>query len=1006
MKSSRLLVPVLLLAIFAGCSSDLPPPVDQDDSVSSSTDSVDVALRQSRIEDAQRIARNELLKSPHDPDLLTNAARATAAGGDHHGAADLLVKAAIAASFEPTSRVELAVSGLLELGKVYPAMDLLARALNAESDKPKLRRVLFGLFGEAGRTDLMQEHYEAIIRDRSFDIAVLLAFTDTSQRSFPPETIDALIKRNPNDHRLRLGIAQSLRDERRFTDAEAVLREIIRHHSDFAPALALLGRMPSVQQATNQEYAKWLSAAVPYCRDQADFWIAVGDRNLQSSNYSVALSCHLAAAQINPNKVVAWTQMASSIRQMLLSTNQQKDLGEPELSKVVAEQTILLCDRRAKNLLDLRTNMQRFGGSNENSQQAAADVARTLSELGRFWEAEAWSAIATTLPDEKDPELNELRQSIIAKLSQNRDWSLLPDLSALSAFDKHRDLDFNQIASVEPSERRRTIRGSASELILVDETRLRSVTVPKASYPDIAASLIQTLGTGGGTVDFDLDGQPDLVFLTSGGGNESGSSLCTLLRNLDGCFNDATTAAQFGNTGFGQSVAMGDYNQDGFQDIFFANIGANRLLRNNGDGTYSDATMSLGTQARQWTTGGAFADMDGDGITDLIAINYCDLDSAVHQPCQTSTGPAPCHPARFPADRDQLLLGDANGGFSEKWTNQQKQISPGRSLGILAGSLSAGSPSAMIANDMSANHLLQVNSDGLQEMAVPSGIAVDGQSLAQASMGIASGDFDGDLDLDFYVTGFAREYNIYYEQRSPGLWVDSTAVQGLIEPTLMTVGFGTQAIDLDADGTDELAITNGHIGEFGPNQPPLSQRFQLLRRSETGTFELFDPAKQSSYPAKQSSYPAKQNLYPAKQSSYLANSHIGRALWKVDVDGDLADDMIVTHQNAPPVLLANRSDTTNRRIGLQCIGTTSARDAIGTTIHFNVNGRQRAIWVLSGDGYMSNNDRVLKAGIGSSDQVQDVTVTWPTGSVESFGTITAGSKCLLIEGTGESFSLD
>ncbi len=144
----------------------------------------------------------------------------------------------------------------------------------------------------------------------------------------------------------------------------------------------------------------------------------------------------------------------------------------------------------------------------------------------------------------------------------------------------------------------------------------------------------------------------------------------------------------------------------------------------------------------------------------------------------------------------------------------------------------SGCPSALVANDMSANHLLQVTDQGLAEIAVPSGVAVDGQSLAQASMGIACGDFDGDQDLDLYVTGFAREYNIYYEQRSTGLWADSTAGQGLVEPTLMTVGFGTQAIDLDADGIDELAITNGHIGDFGPDQPPLAQPFQLMRRSE------------------------------------------------------------------------------------------------------------------------------------------------------------------------------
>lgn len=976
-KNWRALTLVFLLSALAGCSTDHDLPSVPNSQTRPPADSVDAALRQSRIEDALRLARAALVESPNDPERLTDAARATAASGERHEAAKLLAEAAIAADFKPTSRVELGMRALLDLGEVYPAIELLSQAVDADPQNHDLRRFLFGLLGEAGRIELMREHFEAIIRNRKFDVPVLLAYTDTSQRLFPAEAIESLIARNPSDHRLRLGAAQSLRDDRRFADAEAVLREIVLHHPDFAPAHALLGRMPGVQQATSEDYSLWLSAALPLCRDQADFWIARGDRRFQSADFTAALACYIAAARINPNLVIPWTQISRSIRQIRRGANQ-----ENVLSDEVAERWAETCDRRAKGLLDVRTHLQHFGGSLERSQRAACDVARTLSELSRYWEAEAWSAIAVNLPGEKDPGLSVLRQSIIAKLRANQSWSSPPDLRPLDVYASQSVTDLDGAGSFNQPQDRRPLAGNSNELRIADETESRNLVLPSVRYHNLASALIHTMGAGGGSLDFDLDGWCDLIFASGGELREVNAVPNTLLRNLDGRFGDISVHAHCGDKAFGQGIAIGDYNEDGFPDIFLANIGANQLLRNNGDGTFADDTRSLGTEADQWTTSGAFCDMDSDGMTDLIAVNYCDLNSPVDEPCQTEDGPAPCHPAKFPADRDQFLLGNGTGGFRESFVDGMGQISPGRGLGILAGNLSGRSPSAFVANDMSANHLLQVTSQGLAEFAVPSGIAVDGQSLAQASMGIAFGDFDGDLDLDMYVTGFAREYNIYYEQFAAGLWVDNTAVQGLVESTRMTVGFGTQAIDMDADGVDELAITNGHIGDFGPGQPPPAQPFQLMRRSEKSAFEEADVTH---------------------EASYLSTSHIGRALWKIDVDRDLADDLIVTHQNAPPTLLANRTETDNRRFGVQCIGTESSRDAIGAIVRFVAGGRRRAMWLLSGDGYMCSNERILKAGIGASGRVEGVTVTWPSGTVESFGTLDADQTYLLVEGAGEAF---
>ncbi len=977
------------LLCVVGCSdgnqSSLPGPQER-------ADSVDRALRESRIDDAIELSNLALLKDPSDPDRLTDAARSIAAGGDQRKAADLLVDAAKAAGFKPTSRVVFGVQALLQVGEVYGAIDLLSAALESDPTALQLRRLLFGLLGEAGRTDRMLEHYEVIVRERHFDLPVLLAMTDTSQRLFSADTMEMFIQRNVKDHRLRLGVVHSLRDEKRFDEAETVLREIVAAFPRFSPALALLGRMPSVQSSTELEFAQWRASALPYCRDQADFWIALGDRYAQPDDPQAALAFYVEAARINPNMVIPWTQIS-----LLLRTNQESGKnGSAEIEPAVASRLAKACDQRAMHLVRLRDHLQRFGGNHERSQTIAADVARSLHSLGRRWEAEAWAAIATTLPEDPEPDLTRLRNEIITELKSDQRWQSTLDLSALHTDTGHSLMAIDSSAGVRSS----AAGGSPSPAVdsasghlsvpvrLVDETKRRNLTLPETKVSDIASSLVDTLGMGGGTIDFDRNGQPDLMFCIGeldggiGDGTVPEHSRYALLRNQDAEFVDVSVSVRCGNAGPTQAVAIGDYNEDGFSDVFFANVGANRLVRNMGDGTFSDDTDTalLDDDSARWSTGGAFCDLDGDGISDLFALSYCDLDSGVDQPCQTPEGPAPCHPAKFPADRDQLLLGDGTGQL--RAADRLGAMTLGRGLGILAGRLANDSQYALVANDMSANHLYRITGQEISEIAVPSGTALDGQSLPQASMGMAHGDFDGDLDLDFYVTGFAREYNIYYEQVSPGIWADKTAQQGLIKPTLMTVGFGVQAIDLDGDGNDEFSVTNGHIGDFGEGQPALEQPFQLFRRSATGRFE---------------SIRSTGNVYGE-------GKHIGRALWKVDVDNDMRDDLIITHQNKPPTLLANRTDSGNHRFGVRFVGTKSSRDAVGAVVHFTAAGRRRAMWLLAGDGYMSSNQRVLRAGVGTSTHVEDVTVTWPSGLVESYGNVAADRVHLFVEGSGKAFA--
>jgi hypothetical protein len=462
------------------------------------------------------------------------------------------------------------------------------------------------------------------------------------------------------------------------------------------------------------------------------------------------------------------------------------------------------------------------------------------------------------------------------------------------------------------------------------------------------------------------------------------------MRNVGSNFHRVSEAAGVNDTGYGQGLAVGDFNEDGHPDLFVANLGLNRLLRNNGDGTFTDCTDQLQDKMPdRWSTSAAFADVNGDAITDLIVTQYCETVPHLDQACPNKQGePGPCHPMTFPGDFDQFFAGTADQQFldmTETWVGQPPAA---RGLGILIGVLDNRQLGIFIANDMTRNFYYSPTDappPQLIDSAPARGVAVDGSSRAQASMGIAASDFDLDGDLDLYVTGFGREYNIFYEQVSPGVWIDGTAKLNLIEPTLPLVGFGAQAIDLDSDGIDEIVVTNGNIGQFSePGADRYEQPFQVFRRTADGTFALMDVET---------------------WGTYFRDDHVGRALWTADVNRDGRHDVMITHTREQVGLLINETVSGNNRIAFKLIGTRCSRDATGARIRFNVDGNPRAMWLLSGDGYLCSNEKNLIAGLGKASEVTDVRVIWQDGSIDEIGTLKANAQYLLVQGRRDAFPL-
>jgi tetratricopeptide (TPR) repeat protein len=962
------------------------------------SDRLDRAVVAKNWHEAETWIRQALLESPNDPNVFKNAAVIYGRSGRKSEAAEMMA-ASVDASGDKASvgDVQLAFQAMMDAGRFYDAAGILERSVKRMPDQATLRRNLVGFYGEVELTEQAMPHVEYLIRQRAFDLPLLKAWVDTSYRRYSQTAIELLRKRNPDDWRIRLGEARSLFDDSKYTAAIELLDQIIAKHPDFGPAHALLGRC-LLADGQYDQLPTWHSKCPDSIQSIGTYWLTVGDWSIEAGDPAGAARAYGEATERDANDAAAWSGYAAAIRKMIL-----QKISTP-VDQQQLDRTAEAAQRRFATLLELRKRYYHNERLKVNEQTSLASIADQLLQLGRLWEAEAWSAIAMTAETKSDENLLALRKQIIDRLESDRDWQVSRNDDAFSI-----DISQFPIPSIMKNSSNVFDQSTAKKLAQFNTQRLpvrlenqafeRGVnfygrTGESVDGPHVI--LKEMLGCGGGCIDFDQDGQQDLILLAAGGsfrGRDSEPNRC--YRNLDGQFADVTTQARCGDTGFSQGVSVGDINDDGFPDMLLLNLGLNRMLQNNGDGSFTDVSDRMGKDLKKWSVSGAIFDVNGDTYNDYFVVNYCDADSPINLPCfDTKTGALmSCFPLSYPASPNDVYLGLPTGGFRLPAENVIECESAGRGLGIVAGNLESRGISAYLANDMSANHFYRLGPLAEKpycDRASLNGLAVFANTQTQGSMGMAAGDFDNDGDLDFYITGYVNEYNIYYEQETPGIWVDRSVPLGLAKPPLDYVGFGTQAIDLDNDGLEELLVTNGHIGDFGKPHQPYAQQFRLFRRFADGRYQS-------------------ENV--AAWKGYFSKSHVGRAMWRGDLDQDGRTDAVVTHATEPVALLMNRSASDHHRIGFRLIATNGPRDAIGATVRFEVQANvdrpaiHRTLFRLAGDGYMSTNEDVLRAGTGNANSVNQLMVTWSNGQQQNFGDLECGYDYVLIQGQSEAFEI-
>ena len=499
---------------------------------------------------------------------------------------------------------------------------------------------------------------------------------------------------------------------------------------------------------------------------------------------------------------------------------------------------------------------------------------------------------------------------------------------------------------------------------------------------------VETLGSGVALFDYDNDNDVD-IYLVNGTNLDSAEAppdaMNRLYRN-DGTegFVDVTEASGAGHRGYGVGICVGDYDNDGWLDMYVTNFSNNVLYRNNGDGTFTDRTAEAGVQSLDWSAGCAFADVDADGDLDLYVANYVNFSAETHTPCRVNGILVYCSPRVYDGVKDVFFRNNGDGTFSENTENAGFDNVAARGLGATFADYDAdGDVDLYVANDADANFLY--NNDGkgqFREQSQFSGVALSEHGLVENGMGVAFGDYDNDTWLDLVVTNFQHQTNTLYHSDTGEFFTDQTYASGTGDISLPYLAWGVNFFDFDHDGFQDIFVANGHIHDnvtLIDSSTTYAQLNHLFWNNGNGTF----------------------TDVTAESGSGLALQHSSRgsAVGDIDNDGDL--DLVVSNVGDRIDILRNDGgDGSGNWINLKLIGSVSNRAAIGTRVLLTAGTSHQVREVQSGSSYLSQNDLRLHFGVGTQEMVE-LEIRWQSGTVQRFEDVRVNRFLKIMEGDNQ-----
>jgi hypothetical protein len=503
--------------------------------------------------------------------------------------------------------------------------------------------------------------------------------------------------------------------------------------------------------------------------------------------------------------------------------------------------------------------------------------------------------------------------------------------------------------------------------------------------------LPETMGPGVAFIDYDNDGWPDIFLVndTDWPGRPLKHSTPKLYHNNhDGTFSDVTQKAGLDIEIFGMGLAVGDYDNDGYDDLFISAMGQSRLFHNNGNGTFTDVTQKAGLMgAKEFSTSAAWVDYDKDGKLDLVVANYVQWSLGGDLYC-TLDGKSKsyCTPESYKGTAVRLWHNRGNGTFEDVTKKAGLGDATSKTLGVaLLDYDNDGWPDLLFSNDTQPNKLYRNNGNGtFTEKAVVAGVAFSEDGVARAGMGVDAVDYDRSGATSLLITNFSNQMLSLYHNEGKGLFVDEAPRSEIGRASLLTLGFGCFFFDYDLDGWPDILIANGHIdSDIQRVQQNVKYAMppHLFRNMGKGDFVEVTRSLGAAFAA----------------------PRVGRGAAYADIGNRGRLDLLLSTNGGPAYLFQNEASgtaRTNKSLRLKLVGTKSNRDGIGAVVRVTAGGDWQSQMLRSGSSYLSASELVLTYGLAQHDQADSVEIRWPSGQVEKLSNVAAGQTITVTEGQG------
>ncbi len=811
-----------------------------------------------------------------------------------------------------------------------------------------------------GRTWEARPYLEELVRQGDFIADELVMLSSTEQ--WVTEASDYRSKYADNI-RLELGMAKIASLQNLNEEALERLGRITAAEPELGEAQAILGKT-LLALGDRTSFEAWKVRLTPSHLQHPEVWQALALDAQQTGRHEEVIRCCVEVLKRNPFHGVATYQLSQELSRA----------GEFELAGEMLERSRRISDISIQ-AGDLRQIVD---------FQMMRRVSELQLELGRNLEAAGWADLAHRFGP------NEDWHSTVHKIAMSKKFSNVGEVPGLDEVQKiAARLSDTSSLSTPP-----IVASLSSERIQFEDVAATKGLIFQYDIgKDIDAGMehiFETTGGGVAVIDFDLDTRPDVYFSQSCDWMkvpDPNAKSNQLFRNRVGEeFLPCTDVAGVSEFRFSQGVTAGDFDNDGFPDLYVCNLGENSCFRSNGDGTFTEVATTIGASSDLWSLSAAFADLNDDSFPDLYVVNYLNAAEVAARSCKHEGQPRSCAPTMFSGAEDRLFLNDGAGNFRDVSEESGVSRLDGKGLAIqIADFLDDGRLSVYVGNDTIANFLYVrsgITNQGVplfNEEATTRGLAYNDKGQAQATMGITVADINGDRLLDLFATNFYQDANTFYVQTPEHYFEEKTRESNLYDSSFYMLGFGAQFIDATCSGLSDLFVTNGHVDRTFATGEPDRMVPHFYRNQGNGTFAV----------------EGAESIGP-----YFSLESLGRAMAVFDWNNDGLTDVLITHLDRPAALLSNVTNTSSQFLCVTLVGVKSARAPIGAALELETSdGTVLYKQLTTGDGYQVRNDQRVHFGLGTNE-ARRVTIRWPGNHTETFEIPVQSRFITIVEGQG------